>query len=347
MAEFAVVIPTYRRPHLLAATVESVLRQTYPASEIVVVRDGPDAAVPESLRTGSVRVIDRPKEGVAAARNAGTAATHAAWLCFLDDDDLWHPDRLLVTAEYLDSHTDCAAVQADWWSFAERSLSGIDLVASDLDQCLAASAHLSASSDGDYLNITGRSFDLLLGQNRENILTASIRRDVLVKAGGFPASYTCAEDWVMAINVARYTEWHYINQRLAFRREHAGNNTKVNPTNDLVTIRALRQVWRDTSRPVPPHRPMEEYALDYRHLVQTSFWHAMRRCRMRIASEILREGVGLLPRRRDRLVVGVPPSVNRQFARIRSSARGPRLSPPEAASKVRDDESTNNGPASG
>ena len=116
VAEFAVVIPTYRRPHLLAATVESVLRQTYPASEIVVVRDGPDAAVPESLRTGTVRVIDRPKEGVAAARNAGTAATHAAWLCFLDDDDLWHPDRLLVTAKYLDSHPDCAAVQADWWS---------------------------------------------------------------------------------------------------------------------------------------------------------------------------------------------------------------------------------------
>jgi glycosyltransferase involved in cell wall biosynthesis len=320
MVEFAVVIPTYRRPELLAAAVDSILRQSYPPSEIVVVRDGPDALVPRAVDTKRVTVIDHPRVGVAAARNAGIASTSAEWVCFLDDDDLWHPDRLRFAAEHITTHSGCMAWQAASWSFAGRDMPGVDFVASNLDECLAASEVSVPTSDMTYLDITGRSYDLLLGSFRGNMNTATVRRDLLVKAGNFPSGYTCAEDWVMYINVARYAEWCYCDRRLTFVRKHDGNNTVVNPTNDIVTIRALREVWEDATHPVPAHRPLRGYARDYRLMVQCSVWRAIGRGQVRLAFDVLREGAWLLPRVRDRAVVLVPPPVNRVLARLRSIA---------------------------
>jgi glycosyltransferase involved in cell wall biosynthesis len=318
MIEFAVVIPTYRRPELLAAAVDSILRQSYPPSEIVVVRDGPDALVPSAVDTRRVTVIDHPRVGVAAARNAGIAATSAEWVCFLDDDDLWHPDRLRLAAEHISTHLGCMAWQAASWSFATSDMPGVDLVASNLDECLAAAQVTAPTSDMTYLDITGRSYDLLLGRFRGNISTATVRRDLLLEAGCFPSGYTCAEDWVMFINVARYAEWCYCDRRLSFVRKHDGNNTVINPTNDIVTIRALRQVWEDATHPVPTHQPLRRYARDYRLMVQRSLWRAVGRRQIRIAFEVLREGAWLLPRVSDRAVVLVPPPVNRFLARVRS-----------------------------
>jgi glycosyltransferase involved in cell wall biosynthesis len=322
MIEFAVVIPTYRRPELLAAAVDSILSQSYPPSEIVVVRDGPDALVPSAIDTKPVIIIDHPRAGVAAARNAGIAATSAEWVCFLDDDDLWHPDRLRLAAEHISTHSGCMAWQAASWSFATSDMPGVDLAASNLDECLAAADVTAPTSDMRYLDITGRSFDLLLGRNRGCISTATVRRDVLVKAGGFPAGYTCAEDWVMFINVARYTEWCYCAQRLSFVRKHAGNNTIVNHTNDIVTLRALHKVWENAAAPVPAHRPLSCYALDYRLMVQCSLWRAVGRRQVRTAFEVLREGAWLLPRARDRAVVLVPPAVGDVLSRLRSLLPG-------------------------
>jgi glycosyltransferase involved in cell wall biosynthesis len=315
--DFAVVIPTHRRPDFLAAAVDSVLRQTYPASEVVVVRDGLDTELPDSLPAGEVRVVDRPREGVAAARNAGIAATTAQWVCFLDDDDLWHPERLAAVADHIESRPGCAAVHAGWWSFAARPIAGVDIVASTLDECLDAVTRVTAVSEMGYLDITGRSFDLLLDSPRTAISTATVRRDLLERAGGFPHGYTCAEDWVMAINVARYTEWHYCDRRLSFIRQHAGNNTTTNPTNDIMTLRAIREVWHDESQPTPAHRALAAYALDYRVLVQRTLWMALGRGDVRTAREAISIGFEMLPRDRDRAVALVPPPVNRQLSKLR------------------------------
>jgi glycosyltransferase involved in cell wall biosynthesis len=318
--DFAVVIPTRRRAEFLAAAVDSVLRQTYPASEVVVVGDGPDTELPKSLPVGDVQVVDRPREGVAAARNAGIAAMTAEWVYFLDDDDLWHPERLAAIADHLDSRPGCAAAHAGWWSFATQRMAGVDLVAPRLDECLDAVTRVTAVSEMGYLDIIGRSFDLLLERNRSAISTATVRRDVLERSGGFPHGYTCAEDWVMAINVARYTEWHYCDRRLSFVRKHAGNNTTSNPTNDIMTLRAIREVWRDESQPTPAHRALAAYALDYRVLVQRTLWVALGRGDVRTAREEISIGLQMLPRDRDRAVALVPPRVSRQLSKLRRLA---------------------------
>lgn len=329
MVEFAVIIPTYQRPELLVQAVDSVLGQTYAPSEVLVVRDGPHALVPETLPSSpALRVLDRPKQGVAAARNAGIAASASPWICFLDDDDLWHPHRLERTAEYLDTHPECAALQAASWTFAAAPARGVDIVASDLASCMEATGLVRPVTDMSYLDITGRSFDLLLERNRGSISTSTVKREVMLDARGFPEGYTCAEDWVMFINVARFVEWHYLDERLSFIRKHERNNTVVNPTNDLVTIRAIRAVWADRSLPEPAHRPLGAYGVDYRFFAQRAFWRAVRRRLPRIAAAIAREAFALLPRWRDRLVVILPPAVEQAARPMRRTVQSRTFSAP-------------------
>ncbi len=91
------VIPTYNRRAVVARAVQSVLEQTRPPDEIVVVDDGSadDTAVALRRRFGSrIEIVRQPNRGVAAARNAGVRATTADLIAFLDSDDRWHPRKL-------------------------------------------------------------------------------------------------------------------------------------------------------------------------------------------------------------------------------------------------------------
>jgi glycosyltransferase involved in cell wall biosynthesis len=323
MADFAVVIPTYRRPAYLAEAVDSVLAQTLPAAEVIVVCDGP-STLPEGVRRGPVRVVEQPHGGVARARNTGVAESSAEWICFLDDDDLWHPDRLRLAAGYLDAHPDCRALTTGSWWFASEPTDGIDFVAGNLTECVARAATSQPVTDMSYLDITGRSFEFLLERNRANISGSTVRRDVLVTAGGFPDGYTCAEDWLMSINVARYTEWCYLDERLSFVRKHSGNNTSTNTTNGLVSLQAIKEAWSDRSRPVPPHRPLAEYGREYRWTIQNALWYSIRRRQATTAWRILVEGLPLLPRWADKAYVLVPPPLTWRLEHWGESRRSTR-----------------------
>lgn len=93
----SVVIPTFQRPIQVRAAVASVLAQTWPAVEVLVISDGPHAETKATVAEfdGRVRYLELPShQGPAAARNAGVAASRGEWLGFLDDDDLMLPRKL-------------------------------------------------------------------------------------------------------------------------------------------------------------------------------------------------------------------------------------------------------------
>lgn len=103
---FAVVIPSFNRRLLIGETLESVLAQTHPAAEVVVVDDGSDDGTADMVRNRypTIKVLARPRAGVCAARNAGVAATTAPLIAFCDSDDLWTADHLAVRAALFDRH---------------------------------------------------------------------------------------------------------------------------------------------------------------------------------------------------------------------------------------------------
>src|SRR5919106_2998924 len=100
-----VVIPAYRVSAYVARTVESVLRQTRPAAEIIVVNDGcPDTGGLEQALAPfetHIRYLQQANAGPAAARNTGIRAASADIIAFLDGDDYWAPEFLESQVRYL------------------------------------------------------------------------------------------------------------------------------------------------------------------------------------------------------------------------------------------------------
>jgi glycosyltransferase involved in cell wall biosynthesis len=99
----SVIVPTYNRGHLVGEAIGSILAQTRPADEIVVVDDGSPDDTQDRLAAFGERIVAIRQEnaGAAAARNAGLRRASGDWITFLDDDDVWHPDRLAVLARDL------------------------------------------------------------------------------------------------------------------------------------------------------------------------------------------------------------------------------------------------------
>jgi len=95
---FSVVVPTRGRAPFLAEAVASVLAQTCTDLECIVVADGDGelGALPADPR---LRLVRRPQRGgAAAARNSGIQASRGRMVAFLDDDDVYLPDRLASAA---------------------------------------------------------------------------------------------------------------------------------------------------------------------------------------------------------------------------------------------------------
>jgi glycosyltransferase involved in cell wall biosynthesis len=92
----SVVIPCYNASPFLRETLESVLRQTHPPLEVIVVDDGStddSAAIAESFGS-PVRVIRQKNQGESVARNRGIDEAHGEWVGLLDADDVWLPEKL-------------------------------------------------------------------------------------------------------------------------------------------------------------------------------------------------------------------------------------------------------------
>jgi glycosyltransferase involved in cell wall biosynthesis len=90
------IIPVHNGERHLAEAIQSVLAQTLPPGEIIVVDDGStdaSAAIAQSFGA-PVRVLAQPNLGPAAARNLGLAHATGDLLAFLDADDLWTPNKL-------------------------------------------------------------------------------------------------------------------------------------------------------------------------------------------------------------------------------------------------------------
>jgi glycosyltransferase involved in cell wall biosynthesis len=95
---FSVVIPTYNREDIIKNAIDSVLNQTYDNFEIIVIDNGSTDNTRQSIESYSKNKIkyfyQTGSGSPASPRNAGIRSSSAPWVCFLDSDDYWLPNKL-------------------------------------------------------------------------------------------------------------------------------------------------------------------------------------------------------------------------------------------------------------
>ncbi len=123
--KISVVIPVYNCESYLNQAIQSVLAQTLPADEIIVVDDGStdgSAAVAADYPE-SVQYRYQKNQGIGAARNYGVDQSHGEYLAFLDADDLWDKNKLKLQMTAFAAHPDLDMVFGHVCQFISPDLS--------------------------------------------------------------------------------------------------------------------------------------------------------------------------------------------------------------------------------
>jgi len=124
MEKISVIIPVYNRPDFVTEAIQSVLSQTYPNIEIIVVNDGSTDNTSDVLKQFSdkIIVIHQENKGVSAARNTGIYHSHSNWLSFLDSDDIWLPEKLSQQMNYFQNNPTARICQTEeiWMKNGKR-----------------------------------------------------------------------------------------------------------------------------------------------------------------------------------------------------------------------------------
>lgn len=111
----SVVVPLYNHERYIAAALESVLSQSLPAAEIIVVDDGStdgSATIVQRYaeRNPQIRLSRHSNQGAHSALNAGIGMANGEYVAILNSDDIYAPDRLRECADILTVHRDIAAI---------------------------------------------------------------------------------------------------------------------------------------------------------------------------------------------------------------------------------------------
>lgn len=112
----SVIIPVFNRPQKIQACIQSILNQTVPPTEIIVVDDGSTDETPNILNQfrDRIQTISLPQnQGVSAARNCGITQSTGDWIALCDSDDTWEPQKLEKQSQFIRQYPFFEIIQSE------------------------------------------------------------------------------------------------------------------------------------------------------------------------------------------------------------------------------------------
>ena len=228
----SVIIPTYNSDKFIAQSVQSVLEQTYPPYEVIVIDDGSTDGTKDVLRqfSNSIKYFYQVNRGPASARNAGIKMARGEYISFQDADDLWTPNKLEVQVAFLERHQEIGLVFSDIEEFDEENI----LVRS----CIIDKVYEPDSSSQVPLHDP---FVKLLIKNFIPTNTVMVRSDCLKKVGLFDEGLRIVEDRDMWLRIAAHFRIARLPLVLCKRRKHSSNISKDQEIATFSLIRVLEK----------------------------------------------------------------------------------------------------------
>lgn len=227
---FSVIIPAYNSAATLARTIDSVLAQTWPALEIIVVDDASTDATGEVAKSygEAIRYLCREQNaGVSAARNYGAEQAKGDWLTFLDADDWYFPDRLKLHAEWIQEDPLLDFLTGDYEYRNEAgSLLGTSLAQHDSGRMMLDKAAGNLRVVMDQIG----EIEAFVADHFGDTHTLSLPRQTFLELGGYPLGFKVCEDvHLLARLVARSRRIGVICQPLGVYLIHAASATRRDP----------------------------------------------------------------------------------------------------------------------
>lgn len=189
----SVIIPTRNRIPMLTDAVRSVLEQTVPPYEVIVVDDASDEDVGRALEAAfpgapvQLLCLRQPEpRGACSARNRGAQAARGGILMFLDDDDTWEPEKIRKQLDVFDRHPDVGLV------YTGR------LLVPDTDRRKIIGTVTPKARGWLYPAIL---YDNLIGSTS----SVAMKKQLFIEAGGFDERFPAKQDYDLWIRCAKLT----------------------------------------------------------------------------------------------------------------------------------------------
>ena len=118
----SIIIPAYNGDRFLSQAIDSILEQSFPPDEIIVVNDGSTDRTEHILDAygDRIRYVSQDNQGVAAARNRGLELAHGEYIGFLDQDDYWSPTKIEEQIQCFEQAPDAGIVHSGWQRVREN-----------------------------------------------------------------------------------------------------------------------------------------------------------------------------------------------------------------------------------
>lgn len=212
----SVIIPFYNAEAYLGAAIESVLQQTLPPFEVIVVDDAStDGSADVAASFGdALKYVAQSHAGTAAARNHGIGLSRGELIAFLDADDLWASEKLALQIDSVQADPELALIFGQIQEFFSP----------ELDETTRLGTRINTEPTRGF-----------------HVDTLLVRRHVFEEFGVFDPALRQAEfvDWYLRAHEAGLPE-RVLPQVLAFRRLHSANKGRRQKEFQLEYIQALK-----------------------------------------------------------------------------------------------------------
>ena len=251
--KFSVIIPVYNLAETLPRAIESVIEQTWPAHEIIVVDDG---STDNSLHVANgfankVRVISQVNAGVSAARNRGAESATGDWLAFLDADDWYYSNRLRWHAEWIGRDAQLDFLTGDYDYRREDG----SLISTSMALQTSGREMLEKAGGKNEVVMESQEIGSFVADHFGDIHTLSIPRKTFHELGGYPPGFKVCEDVHFLTRLcAVSSRVGVICRPLGAYLIHGGSATRSDPLKsqeyNVQTLLDLKHLARGFSAPV-------------------------------------------------------------------------------------------------
>ncbi len=227
------IISAYNCEKFINDSINSVLSQTHPVNELIIIDDGSIDSTKKRVQEfgdEKIRAISQINQGPGAARNRGIVESSGELIAFLDCDDIWLPEKIEHQVRYLHLHPETGMVSSDNWQWN---------VGSDTWEY----RHRGTPRPGTEAR------ELLVSNIVGNPSAILIWRWVLDDAGYFDESMRWGEDWELWIRIARQAKIGFIPRALSIYRSHGGTLSRTGLHDGLENMRGV------TTKAIDSHQP--------------------------------------------------------------------------------------------